>query len=403
MTTQQRPNSNSYAHPAHPRDTERGAILLVVAVALLGLLAFSAFSIDHGVMMVSRGQAQNAADAGALAAASYLAFNAVGDQAGAQVMGEATAEMNHVWGQPPDVTPADITFPPCPPGAPGPPDQCVRVDVFRNQRPGGSPLPVFFASLVGTLNQGVRATATAQILMSDSAECLKPWAVLDKWVDTQPGGWNPDAVYDEEDGDYYVPPTFSDPGSGFTVEADYGQQLILKAANGNNPSPSWYGPVVINPTEGQGASVYRENIRTCDMTRWSPDSWMTVEPGNMVGPTRQGVNDLVALDWGASWDPDRDNGPGMPPGGPVGGCMSAHTCDISPRVGVLPVVDTAMFYSGRTTGRIDVYVRHLLGFWIEGMQGNDVIGYIMLYPAEATASSSLNWSSSFLRTVVLVR
>ena len=149
-----------------------------------------------------------------------------------------------------------------------------------------------------------------------------------------------DAVYDEEDGDYYVPPTFSDPGSGFTVEADYGQQLILKAANGNNPSPSWYGPVVINPTEGQGASVYRENIRTCDMTRWSPDSWMTVEPGNMVGPTRQGVNDLVALDWGASWDPDRDNGPGMPPGGPVGGCMSAHTCDISPRVGVLPVVDT---------------------------------------------------------------
>ena len=47
---------------------ERGAILIHVAIALLGLLAFSAFSIDHGVMMVSRGQAQTAADAGALAA-----------------------------------------------------------------------------------------------------------------------------------------------------------------------------------------------------------------------------------------------------------------------------------------------------------------------------------------------
>ena len=402
MTTRRRPDPNDCAHPAQLRQTQRGAILIHIMIAMLGLLAFSAFSIDHGVMMVSRGQAQNAADAGALAAASYLAFDALGDQAGAQLMGEAAAEMNLVWGQPPDVTPADVTFPSCPPGAPGPPDQCVRVDVFRNQRPGGSPLPVFFGSLVGVLNQGVRGTATAQVLMADTAQCLKPWAVLDKWLDTQPGGWDPDAVYDEADGDYYNPPTPGDPGTGFTVEVDYGQQLILKAANGNNPSPSWYGPVVINPSEGQGASVYRENIRTCDATQWSPDSWMTVEPGNMVGPTRQGVNDLVALDFLASWDPNRDNGPTMPPGGPVGGCMSAGTCDISPRIGVLPVADTAVFFAGRTTGRIDVYVRQFLGFWIEGMQGNDVIGYIMIYPAVASGST-FNWSSSFLRTVVLVR
>ena len=32
---------------------------------------------------------------------------------------------------------ADVTFPPCPPGAPGLADVCVRVDVFRNQRAGG--------------------------------------------------------------------------------------------------------------------------------------------------------------------------------------------------------------------------------------------------------------------------
>ena len=63
------------------RRNDRGAILIHVAVALLGLLAFSAFSIDHGVMMLSRGQAQNAADAGALAAALYMAHDA-GDQPG---------------------------------------------------------------------------------------------------------------------------------------------------------------------------------------------------------------------------------------------------------------------------------------------------------------------------------
>ena len=45
---------------------ERGAVLIQVAIALLALLALSSFVFDYGVMWVSRGQAQNAADAGAL-------------------------------------------------------------------------------------------------------------------------------------------------------------------------------------------------------------------------------------------------------------------------------------------------------------------------------------------------
>ena len=51
---------------------ERGAIIIHVAFALLALLAFSAFVVDMGVMWVSRRQAQNAADAGALAGAVAL-------------------------------------------------------------------------------------------------------------------------------------------------------------------------------------------------------------------------------------------------------------------------------------------------------------------------------------------
>ena len=159
MSTQQDPNTDTDLCRAHRRHPERGSIFIPVAVALLGLLTFGAYTIDQGVMLASRGQAQNAADAGALAAATYLAFDAPGDQAGAQAVAVATAQRNHVWGTPPDVTLADVTFPPCPPGAPGPPDTCVRVDVFRNQRPGGNPLPSHFAFLAGVTNQGVRATA----------------------------------------------------------------------------------------------------------------------------------------------------------------------------------------------------------------------------------------------------
>src|SRR5262245_25733745 len=51
---------------------ERGAIIIQVAVALLALIAFSAFVVDMGVMWVSRGHAQNAADASALAGAVGL-------------------------------------------------------------------------------------------------------------------------------------------------------------------------------------------------------------------------------------------------------------------------------------------------------------------------------------------
>ncbi len=39
-------------------------MLVQVAIALVGLIAFSAFVIDYGVMWVARRQAQNAADAG---------------------------------------------------------------------------------------------------------------------------------------------------------------------------------------------------------------------------------------------------------------------------------------------------------------------------------------------------
>ena len=51
---------------------DRGAIIIHVALALLALIAFSAFVVDMGAMWVSRGQAQNAADAGALAGAVAL-------------------------------------------------------------------------------------------------------------------------------------------------------------------------------------------------------------------------------------------------------------------------------------------------------------------------------------------
>lgn len=145
------------------------------------------------------------------------------------------AQQNFVWGGTPDVTLADVTFPTCPPGAPGLVDTCVRVDVFRNQRANGSPLPAFFASLVGINSQGVKATATAQVIYGEeatTASCLLPFAIPDRWLEIREEWQTPTVAWDDSvvvadypfDGWSAPPPgtrttsTTSSPSRGSTAE-----------------------------------------------------------------------------------------------------------------------------------------------------------------------------------------
>ena len=393
---------------------ERGAILVHVAVAMVGLIGFSALSVDYGVLWVSRRQAQNAADAGALSGAISLAFVDQTDQTLARNSALAVAQQNTIWDSAPDVLAGDITFPTCPPGAPGVPDTCIKVDVFRNQRSGGNPLPMFFGQILGLTNQGVQATATAQVLVGDSADCVKPWAIPDKWTELNPAPapWVPTADFERyvqsgpnrgdllSPADEYTPPSSSGPGTGFRLPDDYGVSVTLKHGNPQQAiSPGQFFPVVINPLEGPGGSNYGDNIATCDPTVIGPGTILQAEPGNMVGPTSQGVAALIALDPSASWNPAANGGLGAP----SGGCMAAGSCGTSPRLVAIAVFDPDTFDSGRTSGRVDVVVTNILGFWIEGMQGNDVLGYFTYYPSLASGSSSISETSAFLRTVILVR
>ena len=82
------------------RENERGAMLVHVALAILALMAFSAFSIDYGVFWLSRRQAQNSADAGALAGAIALAFENPGQADGdpAKQGAFAATQRNLVFG-----------------------------------------------------------------------------------------------------------------------------------------------------------------------------------------------------------------------------------------------------------------------------------------------------------------
>src|SRR5688572_16351650 len=120
--------------------SERGAIIIQVGVAILVVSAFAMFVIDYGAMWVSRHQAQNAADAGAIAGATALAlddFDDRSDDGPAKLAAKHFALANLVWGESPavDMT-TDVRFydPAAPADFPASceaSDDCIRVDVYR--------------------------------------------------------------------------------------------------------------------------------------------------------------------------------------------------------------------------------------------------------------------------------
>lgn len=412
--------------PLNWRTSERGAVLVHVAISLLGLIAFSTLVVDYGVLWAARRQAQNSADAAALAGAVSLGYVDMSNQDLARASALNVAIENAVWGSEPDVTVGDITFPVCPPGSPAAgTNACIRVDVFRNQRPGGNPLPTFFGNLVGIAEQGVRATATAQVLYGASADCVKPFAIPDKWLelndDQGAAGWSSEDTFSRYEknteavlnpADYYEPPDaqngqYAPYGTGYTRDStalggsDHGRYTVLKAGGPQDAiAPGWYHPVVINPDEGPGGANYSENISTCDPTVIGPGTVLQVEPGNMIGPTKHGMQELIAQDPTAKWDPNL-YGPGK--GGITGGCMASGACAISPRLVAIPVFDPDAYDKGRASGRIDIIVTKVLGFFIAEMQGNEVGGYITSYPSAALTGTSTTPGAAFVVSIALVR
>ena len=55
--------------------SEQGAVFVQVGISLFVLMAFNVFVLDYGMMWIGRRQAQNAADAGALAGGVARAYD----------------------------------------------------------------------------------------------------------------------------------------------------------------------------------------------------------------------------------------------------------------------------------------------------------------------------------------
>lgn len=420
------------------RDNERGAVIIQLAVCLLGLMAFTAFVVDNGILYTARGHAQNAADSGALAAAITLEFNPTADTA-ARAAAKAFAGATPVWDA--LTAPGDIlvqTGLPCPPGSGGGPG-CVRVDVMRGatDRNGvkhTNTISTFFAQLVGVTSQGINATAMAQVTAGNAVRCIKPWIVADKWIDNNEapiGGWTQN--------DSYSPPTDVYVKPGFTPDSDTGLELVLKEGAIGTWSSGWTQQIDFGVS---GSSAYGDEIAGCPA--WVPtvaiynnkipcaakgdapdptQGCVSVKTGMAQGPTSSNVDTLVASDPGAHWDGTKV----------TGGCMDSNNCtnpdglNISPRIVPIAVFNTEAYYNESNSGACSgtgcvAQVVNLIGFFLEGMcdevypvaasrpaycgsnseAKKAVVGRLIKYPGQLVNTGGTT-TSSFAQAVRLVR
>jgi Flp pilus assembly protein TadG len=394
---------------------ERGAVLVHAALLLLALTAFSALVVDLGVMFVSRGQAQNAADAGALAAATSLAFVNGTNQPLASSSAIAAAGQNLVWGEAPGIEVQFSPGVPCPADASGV-GACVRVNVRRTsyQGGGGTPLPTFFANIVGIGEQGTRATATAQFqARAGTADCVKPWAIPDRWSE-QTAVWDPMQTFSryaqpppsppaQVPPDIYRPPSPGDDGlDGFRLPRDFGQPLHLTFNLPMAPGPLASGNSLF-PVRINALTPYQNAIENnCSASTDNVTPGMTF-PGDLSGSaslpaTLAGATTLISRDPAATWDPAANGGLGAP----SGGCMAAGTCSRSPRLIAVPLFNPDTYDLTRGTAPAFV-VTKVVGFWIERIIGAEVFGYLTPYPTVSLTGPLFTEASSFARTVVLIR
>jgi len=377
----------------HLRRDERGASLLYITTGFLAFFVATAMAIDVGMLMTARGQAQTAADAGALAGAVALALDDFDDRApdGPAVLAAMnTALENAVLKGMASVEPEDVTFPLAPSGE----ANRVRVNVFRTAE-RNNPLSTFIMAVFGMSSADISARATAEAAPANAMTCVRPFTIPDKWDENTDPPWTADSVFDHYDNhgdtvpnaDEYIP--VGEPGyQGYDATEDKGKLLTIRAGTGNNIQPTFYYSWAMPPDTG--ADWYEENIAACNQTSIPRGYLMTQEPGNMVGPTVAGIEDLIAQDPTAYWD----DGPCNCVKSPLGR---------SPRVFPIPLYDPEQYDQGKVTGRnASLVMVGWIGFFVEGVNGNDVYGRITPILGVIDGDAGPAPEGSFARAVRLV-
>jgi hypothetical protein len=277
-------------------------------------------------------------------------------------------------------------------------------------------------------------------------------------VDADPiVGWSNNDHYQEPNGDYYHPPYPSEPDpTGWTVEGDFGRQLILHDPM-NTYSSGWSGLAQL-PGIGTGTDDWRQAMYDCDFNNGvvaiADENWdcsaqgypndttvqmgldgcLSVKTGWIATPGEQGVegggpvpagDGLLEQDDDAVWTMSKDCGPTGTFGCVVKSLTDNTTNMSSPRIRPLPIIDNTDYIANdcHGTGCIAKVV-NILGFFVEGMcdevkaagrldpgqdcdpDSNDqqqLVGRIVTLPADLRGTGMPVDESSFLKFIQLIR
>jgi Flp pilus assembly protein TadG len=350
------------------RDDESGMSYVFIGMGMMAFLSATMLAIDVGMLMTARSQAQNSADAGALAGATALYYNSWTDRtaSGPAVQNALAASLaNQVMGANVNVTAPDVEFLPGPAAL----NNQVKVTVYRNAA-RGNPVSTLIATYFGIDTADITATATAEASPANAMTCVLPFTIPDRWTEIQTPAFDPEDSFDlfskknvrMSNPDIYVGPGDPETYTGYNAVRDRGMRVRLKADNGSKIAPSFYYPYAIPGSNG--AADYREAIAGCNTTVMEMGDLYDSEPGMMTGPTKQGMDDLIALDPDARWDETNKRV-----------ISNKHP---SPRVRAIPLFDPEYYQDGKLNGRnASLKFVNYLGFFIEEMQGNEIYGRIV--------------------------
>jgi Flp pilus assembly protein TadG len=342
----------------HLRDDERGISLLWVSMGFMAFFVATTLAIDVGMITTARSQAQNSADAGALSGATALVYDDFDNRSAtgpAVVSAINTAKGNDVMFGDVSVLPSDVTFPTI---------DRVRVAVFRTAD-RSNPVAALIGPIFGVPTVNVAANATAEASPANAMDCVKPFTIPDQWEEHGTPPWDFGDTFDRYDAHSgeVIPNAdiYRGSGSGYNSTRDRGLRLTIRAGTGDNIEPSMYYSWAM--PGGSGGDWYRDNIGHCNNTVVHLNDPIIQEPGNMVGPTNQGVDDLIALDPNAYWDDSSRR--------------VISTMHPSPRVIAIPLFDPDYYQLGKVNGRpADLKVSSWIGFFLLNRNGNNVTGII---------------------------
>jgi Flp pilus assembly protein TadG len=369
---------------------ESGFSLVFVSVGLLGFLGVSMLAIDVGMLMTARSQAQNSADSGALAGATALVYNDWDDRtaSGPSVMNAlSAARANQVMSGTVSVNAPDVVFLNDPAGV----NNRVQVSVYRDAS-RGNPVSTLIAQYFGIATANVSAVAVAEASPADAMTCVKPFTIPDRWIEKQTPGFDPNDSFDLTpvgNPDVYIGPEDKANYTGYNAEQDKGLQITLKANNDSKIAPSFYYPWDMEG-ENRGADDYRWSIGNCNTDIMAFGQTFVAKPGNMVGPTKQGMEDLIDRDPNAYWD--------------VANKRVVSTMRPSPRVVAIPLFDPYYYADGKANGRnASLKFVNYLGFFLEEMNGNEVVGRVTPIGGLRTGSGSPAPAGAFPMSIRLVQ